>query len=84
MELPSELCRQPAVCRMALRIFESIVSPIDFKGWGSQCAPKSYGMNKCLSLMHLTMRAMYLIENKHMVARGGVEPPPPAFSGLIY
>jgi hypothetical protein len=36
LELPSEPCREPAVCRIAIRIFESIVTPIDFKGWGSQ------------------------------------------------
>jgi hypothetical protein len=36
LELSSEPCREPAVGRMAIRIFESIVTPIDFKGWGSQ------------------------------------------------
>ena len=28
---------------------------------------KNYEMNKCLSLVHLTRRAMYFIENNHMV-----------------
>src|SRR5208337_4044203 len=60
LELTSEPCREPAVCRIAIQIFESFVTPIDFKGWGSQwsqsCAreQKNYEMNKCLSLVHLT------------------------------
>jgi hypothetical protein len=36
LELSSDTCREHAVCRMAIRIFESIVVPIDFKGRGSQ------------------------------------------------
>ncbi len=69
---------------MALRIFERIVTPIDFKGGGWQCAweQKNYEMNECLTLVHLTRRATYLIENKDMVAREGVEPRAPAFSVL--
>ena len=62
LELSSEPCGEHAVCRIAIRIFASIVTPIDFKGWGSQgsqsCAgeQKNYEMNKCLSLVHLTSR----------------------------
>ena len=41
-------------------------------------------MSKCLSLVHLTMRATYLIENKHMVVREGDEPRTPAFSVLCF
>jgi hypothetical protein len=45
---------------MAIRIFESIVTPIDFKGWGFavelivRAGAKNCEMNKCLSLVHLT------------------------------
>ena len=45
---------------------------------------KNYEMSKCLSLVHLTMRATYLIENKHMVVREGDEPRTPAFSVLCF
>jgi len=60
MELPSDPCPEPTVWRMAIRIFKSIVTPIDFKGWGSQWSQtcvrerKNCEMNKCLSLVHLT------------------------------
>jgi hypothetical protein len=46
------------------------------------CARKNYEMNKCLSLVHLTRRATYLIDNLDTVAWEGVEPWASAFSGL--
>ena len=56
MGLFSEPCRGLAACRIAIRIFERIVMAVDFTAGFVVYAweQKSYEMNKCLSLVHLT------------------------------